>query len=660
MSEKKISYTNRTYEQYRESLKNIANSYFPDIADKFDDASVGSFFIDLAAAIGDNLGFHMDRILNETNLDSAQEKSSVYAIARTNGLKVPGPKASIAEEKFSCYLPVSDGQNLNNDSTVGIPSWTYAPVLKKGTKLSSGSQFFELLEDLDFGEQFDEDGNSNRNIIPQKDSNGKISSYLIEKYAPVYGGETKVYKQILTKSDIVPNMEIVIPDSSAMNIESVIFKAATNLTSDPSMAEFMNPNEYIPADESPYNIDTYRFFEVNSLIEQYRWGDDITSTKGKNKVCGKTEKTQYGYVDGSKTIPVSCVVKGEWVPLTQKFITEFTDNGYIKLIFGSGECAGQEISEDVKDFTKWQMSKMIRNDFLGKLPQPGWTMYVQYRTGGGKASNVAAGTINNIVYLNAEIGKCPNADTNIISSVRNSLFCTNTTPSVSGKDAPTVDEIKSFIKYNSGAQERCITLKDYVNRVLMMPPRYGCPFKIGAIEENNKVMLYLLGLNYDGTLTENLPSQLITNIENYLAMYRAINDFVEIKSGRVINISFEIDMYVDKNYNSSDVVTNVINTVSEYMDINKHELDDDIFIGDLEKEIGKVDGVINLIDVRVYNEFGDKYSSSQCSQETTGKIENNRAEIDLAASDYVLVSNADEMFEVKYPQTDIRCRVKTR
>ena len=27
---------------------------------------------------------------------------------------------------------------------------------------------------------------------------------------------------------------------------------------------------------------------------------------------------------------------GKWKPLTQKFITEFTDNGFIKIIFGAG------------------------------------------------------------------------------------------------------------------------------------------------------------------------------------------------------------------------------------------------------------------------------------------------------------------------------------
>ena len=75
-----------------------------------------------------------------------------------------------------------------------------------------------------------------------------------------------------------------------------------------------------------------------------------------------------------------------------------------------------------------------------------------------------------------------------------------------------------------------------------------------------------------------------------------INDFIEIKSGRIVNLQFEIDLFVDKNYNTSDVLTNVINAVKKYMDINRLQMGDDIFVGDIEKEISKVDGVLNLIE----------------------------------------------------------------
>lgn len=661
MSEKKISYINRTFEDYRAALLENVKKYYPDITTRLDDASIGAWLVDMVASVADNLSYHTDRVYNETNINSAAERSSLLSIARTNGLKVPGPKASIAEEKFTCYLPVVT--TIDNDKNeVPVPNTAYAPVIKRGTLLTTGSQFFELLEDVDFKEQFNSDGASNRNIFISDDK----KHYRVEKYAAVYAGQTKVYKQVITNSDVRPFMEIIIPESDVMEITSIIFKDGTDYSSDPSMEEFCNPNEFVPAKQSPSGVDTYRFFEVDSLVEQYRWGDDVSTTKAGNQAVGHPVSYTYGYYDVKKdaTYPVASVTKGEWVPLTQKFITEFTDSGYLKVIFGSGEPFGQTVDySNAQDFTKAQISKMVRNNFLGKLPKAGTTMYIAYRTGGGQSSNVAQGKINQFAFLNVEIGKCISSkkDADIVASVKNTLTCTNTTPSVCGKNMPTVDELKNLIKYNSGALKRCVTLKDYENRILMMPSRYGSPFRVKAIEENNKVMVYMLGIDAYGKLSSVIPTQLVVNIENYLSMYRSMNDFVEMKSGRIINLSFEVDLYVDKNYNSGDVMRKVIEKITDYMDINKHDLGEDLYVSDISKEITAVDGVLNLIELRVYNEYGEGYSSTRCSQETFNDNEElGRAQIDLTASDFSLVSDADEMFEIKSPEIDIRIRVKQR
>jgi hypothetical protein len=253
---------------------------------------------------------------------------------------------------------------------------------------------------------------------------------------------------------------------------------------------------------------------------------------------------------------------------------------------------------------------------------------------------------------------------------------TNTVPSVSGRDMLSVAEMKNFIKYNNGAQERCVTVKDYHDRIAKLPARYGCPFRYGVTEENNKVMIYMLGLDSNGYLTDVLPSILCENIQNYLSEYRMINDYVEMKSGRIINLQFEADIFVDKNYNSSDVVAAVINKIKDYMDINKHQMGDDIFVGDIEKEISKIDGVLNLIELRVYNIFDSSkgYSTTKTMQQiksyvdtcSTGEeadntvSDGNRDCIDLKASDKMLYSENDSMLEVRFPEKDIICRVKVR
>jgi hypothetical protein len=322
----------------------------------------------------------------------------------------------------------------------------------------------------------------------------------------------------------------------------------------------------------------------------------------------------------------------------------------MKIIFGAGN--GENISaSDASNFGAWQMSRILNNNNLGTLPKPNSTIFILYRVGGGKVSNVAKGAINKVSYLNADFRKDA-------SAIIKSLKVENTTPSVSGKDMPTEREMRYLIKYNKSAQERCVTVKDYIDRILMLPPKYGTPFRVGVTEENNKIMIYLLGINHEGKLDKTLPTTLIDNIVDYLSAYRMINDYIEIKPGSVINLSFDVDVIVDKNYNKVDVVRTLIDTIVNYFDINRRMMGEEIYIGDLQKELGKVDGVINIVNITVYNNTGDKYGDA-ILQETI-PYSNDMSIVDLEATDGILFNESDSMMEIKFPENDIKIRIKER
>ena len=656
MSNNKISYLSRTFDDYKQSLREYIGQYYPQIATDLNDASVGSWMLDMVAAVADNLSYYIDKAYNETNLDTANQRSSVMAIARSNGLRVPGPKGSMALCEFSCEVPIH-GQNRT-------PKMEYAPIIKKGTKVGSRDQVFEVMNDIDFSEQYDYNMFPNREIIPIIDSNNEPVRYLLRKKEVVVAGESKIYKQIIANpSDINPFMEIVIPDTDVMNVESIIFKDGTNHQQDPYISDFMTDcEESMIRDEK-----VYRFFEVDNLTDAVRWGDVVNS--GTAQEYCESEATKYKDESGNEMFSV---VKGAWLPVTQKFITEFTDNGYLKVIFGSGEQIGAECQYDGNDFAKYQISRMVKNNFLGKLPPVGSTMYILYRRGGGTASNVPANSINQILYLNACIGRGDGLNQTALGTVKRSISVNNPIPSVTGKDAPTVDEIKAMIKYNNSAQNRCITVKDYENRIMLMPPRYGCPFRVSVTEENNKVMVYMLGLNSSGKLSAALPQQTLNNISEYLSKYRAINDFVEMKVGRIVNIGVDADIFIDKNYSATEVVSEVMGVIKDFFDINKHRLGETIYLSMLMKNISDVSGVMNLMDLRIYNKICDGYSSDRSidpvfeRNNDCNNIWNEFAGdpcaplIDTITTKYTLNCDVDAMFEIKYPDVDIKVRSITR
>lgn len=684
MSERRIQYSARNFDDYNKAILNITRKYYPELSDSYNDSSVGAWLCDIFSDVADSLNYHIDRVYQETSVIAAGERKSLLSIARNNGVKVPGKKAAIVEIELSCELPLNTNGNLSGADE------SYAPYVKMGTLFSTGMITFELLYDVDFKEQFDENGISNRQIIPNHDSNGQIISYTYKKLGIAVAGQSKIYKRIITESDIKPFMSILIQDTDILGVESIIVKEGTDLSTNPSTYEYqVDEEEFKSNDDKKVN----RFFEVNNLIDQYRFGyvveestDDVNlSMKGKYNPIWDKETTKYVLDEGGnpvmldEPIQIRRTMRGQWKRLKNKFTTEYTDNGSLKITFGSGiKNQYGIIPEDAKDFTRYLMSRMEANDYMGVLPEAGTTMYILYRIGGGEQSNIAKDTLTNITNLMMSIeGNCGDADdARKKRSVYDSLSVTNTTPSYGGKDEPSNEELRQLIKYNSGAKNRCVTLHDYVSKIAEMPAKYGTPFRCSAIEENNKVVIYTLGLDSEGHLMSKLSEYVANNIKEYLKMYKMINDFIEIRSGKVINVAFEADIFVDKTYDKSEVVKRVIELITDYMDVRRWMMGDEIFLGDLEKEISKLDGVKNLIELRAYNRVSDdgsdEYSSDEITQELVdisnccypeyaeSNINNDRR-IDLKASNKILFSEANSMFEIKYPNNkDIKVNVKER
>lgn len=672
--EKKINYLSRDFQSIKNELINFSKKYYPELTDNFNDASIGTWFIDLMSAVGDDLSYHTDRMYQETNLDSAKLRSSVLNAARLNGVKILGPKCSVCEVEISVMLPI-EGENSNS-----TPNWRYSPLIKRGSTVGNTKYQFELLEDVDFASQFNADGVSNRKFIPMRNANGIIQNYKVTKTVLVYGGTTKIYKKVLNESDVVPFMEVILPEQNVCNIESIIFKETASLNDNPQMFEFyIDEEEYKIMDQ---DISTYRYFEVDALSDQYRFGTktNFIDRGGNDFVVDISSPIVYtDYTEGeSGNTRTSRYFLGKWKGISQKFITEYTDNNYLKVTFGCGTDINEEVLQCGTNYGEYITSKILNNNMLGLLPKSGWVMYILYRVGGGIDANLGPNSINKIINANIIFPQDNNdISVNDKSNIINSLNVTNMVNSVGGKDMPSTEEIKFMTKYWINNQNRCVTLKDYKSKVMQIPPKYGCPFRCNAMEDNNKIIISLLTVNNEGDLSTLVPEVMANNIVEYLSHYKSLGDYVEIHSGKIFNIGFEVDVFVDKNYVTVDVINQVINTITEYFDINKHDMGSDIFVGDLEKEINMVDGIISLIDLRAYSLSSGIYSSTPCplpqrdyvsdaceTQVITSSFKLGSDvdvfEIDLNSIDHVLYNDIDSMFEIKNPSSDIQVRVKLR
>ena len=672
--EKKINYLSRDFASIKDELIKFSNQYYPEVADDFADSSIGAWFIDLVSAVGDDLSYHTDRMYQETNINSANLRSTLLNLARTNGVKVPGAKCSMCEVEVTCELPI-DGDTTATNGSIAQPNWNYAPIVQRTSLFSAGNENFELIEDLNFAEQFNSDGFSNRKIVPARDSNGNVTGYTVSKSTIAINGTSKVYKKILTSADVKPFMEVVLPEANVTNVESIIFKETADITKSPEIYEyFIDAEEYRFASDA---VMTYRYFEMDSLADQYRFG--MVTKYDTDKVVDMYKPHEYEdyteFTADNKVQKTTRYYRGAWKPVTQKFITEFTDNGYLKIIFGASN-SYPSLPENATKYGDYMASNLVNNDMLGILPKEGWTMFVLYRVGGGTSTNLGPGAINTITSARVDWGgNTANTSGAKRGKVINSLSITNISTAMAGKDAPSNEELKYLIKYNTSAQNRAVTVKDYKVKLMQIPPKFGAPFRNTVIESNNKVEMSFLGLDAKGQLDAALPQRLVENVLEYMSNYRQINDYIEIKSGRIYNIGVEADIFVDKNYNTADVIGNVITKIKEYFDVNNHDMGEDIFVGDLEKEISLVDGVISLIELRIFKLFNHGYSPDKCplpvvvpggacdaTIASSFRIEgfDDIPQIDLEQIDHVLYGDYNSMYEIKNPTTDIQIRCKIR
>jgi hypothetical protein len=604
---RKIDYNARNFADVRSELIGFIKQYYPDIYSDFNDASVGMMLLELNAAVGDMLSYHTDRMFNETQINYMQERSSVLELARTFGLQIPGNRPSISIVDWSVTVPV-DGDTFD---------LSYAPIVLKGSQATASGKVFELVDDSDFASPFTTGGIPNRLIIPNINSEGKIENYTLTKREIVLNGFTKIYKRVVNREDYKPFLEVILPETNVLSIENIIFKEGTNLTTTPTLEEF---NEF----ENNY-------YEVEALAQAEVFIDDdntLTDNPG--------------------------VKPGKWVNAPKRFIKEFTDKGFCKIIFGGGDADTSSLNDFIG--CRGQVDRIgnfVNNLSLGEIPRANTTLFIKYRVGGGADSNLGSNSISKLGTTNVIV----NGDEQAINkSVRESLRVNNPIPAIGGKGRPSVEEIRNLIRYNFSSQNRAVTIKDYKSRIALMPGRFGVPFRCGVWEERNKVMVSVLALDENTKLSNSLTSTLKNNIAEYLADFRMLNDYITINDGKIINLGFEVDLFTEKGVSKSEIISGVANVITEYMDINKWDMGDNIYLSQLIENVNNVGGVLNVIDLRVYNKVGGtKYSVNEIAQPY---LDEDTRQIDLLSL-YTLFGEQNAMFEVKYPNTDIKIRIKT-
>jgi hypothetical protein len=171
--------------------------------------------------------------------------------------------------------------------------------------------------------------------------------------------------------------------------------------------------------------------------------------------------------------------------------------------------------------------------------------------------------------------------------------------------------------------------------------------------------LYVLTRDENGKLKNTGNDQIKFNIASYLKNYKVLNDFIEIVDGRIINLGIKFAVQVTKEHNKKDVVVNCINALANFFTIENWEMNGVIYISEVTELLMSQPGVVNVASLQFYNKAGGDYSSDVLSygidsgQATLTRISRD-GEVEIRPINNKIVSSNTSMFEVKYPEVDIR------
>jgi hypothetical protein len=664
---KDIKYLNTDFAGFRENLIEFSKTYFPKTYNDFNETSPGMMFIELSSYIGDVLAYYVDDTFKESLLPFAEDERSIIALAQFLGYK---PKVtSPALTTLSVYqLVPSVGTGQNN-----VPDERFYLRIREGMQVESTTNTiqFTTTDIIDFGDPFERE-----TIVYSRDVNtGEPNFYLVKKQ--IQAVSSTIVERQFTFGTYEPFRTITLPETDVIQILDVRDANGAKYYEVPYLGQemvFINETNTISN-----SSDLYQFRDtVPYLLKTLKTARRFTLKINENR----TTTIQFGAGDPSAS-----------------------DEQLIPNLKNVGLGLPNSISRLEESFDP---TNFLKTKTYGTSPS-NTTITVRYLVGGGINSNLSQGTLTTLAGVQFEEDLLTfNASQRIVyNRVKNSLAVDNEVPAVGGRGPETLEEIRHNALANFGSQNRAVTARDYQVRALSLPAKYGgiakayssadgtldnnspssilaSPnslqqftdivmdfveradsnepterevkeqiknFLIGKTDNVNEtnnpfaINLYLLGYNQNGNLTP-INKAIKQNLKTYLNEYRMLTDGVNILDGFVVNIGVEFEVITLEGYNKSEVVTQCINEIRNFFQIDKWTFNQTINLNELELVIANVEGVSSVPKLHISNKCRGQYSI-------------NSYNIDAATKDKIIYPSLDPcVFEIKFPNSDIKGRAR--
>lgn len=555
-----ISYTSRDYNSIRNDLMNYVKVYYPDTYKDFNEASFGSLMFDMVAYVGDILSYYVDYQTNESFLETAIEKNNLIKIANQMGYKFTGSPSSSGVCAFYVSIPAQSNGGQENTDLI--------PILKKGSTMTSDSgASFILTEDVDFS------ATDTEILVIRENANSTPTGYAYKAYGKVISGEIR--QKTITVENFQKFLKVQIDDEKISEVLSVVDTIG---------------NEY---------------FEVDYL----------------------TQDTIYKEIKNTSSDSTNSPFFLKEFQTFRKFVTEFDEEGNCFLQFGFGS-ESEFVENNFPDPSSVSLQFFGKNYYTDKIFDPNvinstetlgispanTTLTVSYRVNTSDTINAAVGTVNTITNAILEFRTSVYSNTEAEGQIT-SVEVDNEEPMVGSYTEISNEELRMRAYGAFATQNRAVTKQDYIAIAYRMPAKFGTIKRATIMQDKDSsrrnLNLYIVSSTNNGELTLASDS-LKQNLKTWISKYKMINDTVDILDATIINIGIKFKVITDLTKDTNLILNDCLTAVKSQLQ-EKLNIGEPFYLTDIYKTLNAVNGVVDTVNVNVYQKTGDGYSSSQFS-----------------------------------------------
>ena len=594
-----IDYTHREFQSIREDLIGIAERFYPDTFQDFSEGSFGSMMVDAVAYVGDQLSFYLDYNVNEAFLDTAYQYNNIVRHGRIMGYKDPGLASTYGQVALFAQVPAS--------TTAVGPDSAYLPIIKKGSRFTATSGLnFVLTENVDMADP--------KNLVVVSQVNPTTQSptyYAVKTHGNVVSGhfgaqqiQVGTYQRFLRIPLRSPSIVEVI---SVVDSEGNEYFEVDYLSQDMVFKEIPNnnfKNDNVPSVLKPYLVS--RKF----VVERSRAG--ITLQFG----SGNTIET-----GGDAAGPVPA--EPSRVALN---------------IFG----------KDYVTDTSFDPTRLSKNTINGIVPA-NTKLSITYRVDNSGNSNAAVGALNSVSSVSIDFKDRNLLTDSKMSLVQSSIEVNNEEPIIGSVTSPTTMDLKQRIYDTFPTQNRAVTQADYENITYRMPAKFGSVKRVSVQRDPNSMKrnlnMYIISEDRFGKLIK--PNTAIkNNLKTWLNQYRMMSDTIDILDAYIVNFGINFIVVPKTGVSRFDLLDSCVRQLRQKF-ANSYFIGEHLYISELYSELNKVDGVLDVVKVKVINKSSGNYSN------TSFNINQN-----TSPDGTYIIAPKNAVFELKFPSTDITGKIK--